>query len=502
MKTLSVSTQIPASRVNKLNGLILSASALALALAVAPVSAKTLGLVADNSTKTVTVFDTDTDTVLGSVALPTVGSAVGDVLVTPDQKLGFVTNFNSEIYVIDLSGPVPVLASGTNPIPISNPGEDLSLSPNGKFLLVSDGSALVPISVIDIATRTEIHTFATGSDSNSLDVCSDGSVLATSFNSGNVRRLTLDGAGVLTDTGEVLAVDSPMNVYCAPGAKSGVVVNFSNNTVQSFAIPGLTPVDTRTLSGGNGISGVVDPAGDRVCVRSNGEGGVVDAFSFNKDTATLGATPLFSIYIDNTPQNFFGMDQMALANGKLYIPEFNALNVYNAGTGGLLTSITDPNIVAPTGVAVTAVGICDGNPPEGAIVGTDRRDILTGTPGDDIIFGLGGSDIIRGMGGNDIICGGPGTDYLAGGSGNDQIFGGDGSDILGGGSGDDMLSGGKGSDTLNGGSGKDTLNGGDDMDVLLGVDFVNGNDTLDGGDEGKNYCYADVGDAQTNCNPW
>ena len=48
------------------------------------------------------------------------------------------------------------------------------------------------------------------------------------------------------------------------------------------------------------------------------------------------------------------MDQIGMhPNGKkLYVPEFNALNVYDPVTLNPLTSITDPNIVRPTGVCI------------------------------------------------------------------------------------------------------------------------------------------------------
>lgn len=61
-------------------------------------------MVADDSTASVTVFDTDTDTVVGAVSGIS-GSAVGDVAITADQTLGFVTNFNNQVYVIDLTAP-------------------------------------------------------------------------------------------------------------------------------------------------------------------------------------------------------------------------------------------------------------------------------------------------------------------------------------------------------------------------------------------------------------
>lgn len=499
------------SSAKKLRAQIMSSllSILTLTLLAAPAFALTPGMVADNGSSSVTVFDADTNAVLGTVPIPA-GEATGDVLITPDRRLGFVTNFDSKVFVIDLTTTPPSLAGGTNPIPISNFGEDLALSPDGKFLLVCDGSAVQPISVIDIAARVEIGIFDTGSDNNSIDVCSDGSVLVTSA-SGGVRRLTINGSGVLTDTGETLAVSGPQNVYCAPGARSGLVISYWDNLVQSFMIPGLAAVDARALSGTEGgISGALNQAGDRVYIRSNGggggeikvatiqAGGFVDAFSYNSATGALGASPLLSIPI--APANtFYGMDQMALSGNRLYVSQPEALNVYDAGTGNLLASITDVNIVSPSGVTFQAAGdICAGAPPANAIVGTLRSDRIVGTEGDDIIFGLGGSDVIIGLGGNDTICGGAGQDILFGGAGDDRISGGPGDDFLSGDGGDDTLRGGGGNDILVGSAGHDLLMGEAGNDYLNAMDGVSKNDEMNGG-IGTDKCHGDAGDGRRSC---
>jgi len=349
-------------------GTILNGAIITLALYAPSVTARTLGLVADDATRSVTVFDADTDTVLGSVFISDAGFGMGDVLITPDQTRGFVTNFNSEVFVIDLTASPPRLAEGPNPIPVSNDGEDLAISPDGKFLLVSDGGAGDPISVVEIASQTEIHTLPVGFDTTSVEVCSGGSVLATSVVDQAVRRLTLSDTGVLTDTGEVLSFDDgPNNVLCAPDGLSGlVIIRDYPSGIHSFKVPGLQAADTRPLSGTAGISGLINAAGDRVYVRNNGdfvndEGfvevfGAVDVFGYNVATAVLSDTPLFSIPITYGAQ-YYGMDQMAVHpnKAKLYVSEPNALNVYDANTGTLLTSITDPNIVDPTGVTVAAV---------------------------------------------------------------------------------------------------------------------------------------------------
>ncbi len=291
-----------------------------------PVAAATRGMVADNATGGVTVFDADTGAVFGTVFIPVTGN-IGDCSITADQTRGFVTDFAFQVWVIDLTTTPPSLAPGPNPIPISNPGEDTSITPDKKFLAVCDGvSSSTLVSVIDIATRTEIATFDLGTDCNSVDVCRDGSVLVTSFMTGNVRRLAIDAFGTLTDTGEVLSGGGtfPNNVLCAPGGTSGVVITREVPHLRSFTIPGLTLISDRPLTGDFGISGQVNPAGNRIFARSNfgPAGGFVDVFDYNAATAVVGAAPLFSIPIAGTP-TFFGMEQMALnPNGaRLYVSQ-------------------------------------------------------------------------------------------------------------------------------------------------------------------------------------
>jgi len=227
-----------------------------------------LGMVVDNATGKGTVFNADTNTVLGTVSgLGGLAPVSGDCTITADGRQAFFTHFNSSVTVADLTTTPPSLAGGDNPIGISNPGEDTALSPDQRFLLVCGGNQPAAISVIDVATQVQVSSFSLGTDCNSIDVCSNSSVLVTSFTANRVRRLALSKSGILTDTGESLtSAGGPMNVYCAPSAASGVVVQLVSRSVLSFKIPGLTAVSNRNI-GSNGLSGAINHAGSRVYVR-------------------------------------------------------------------------------------------------------------------------------------------------------------------------------------------------------------------------------------------
>jgi hypothetical protein len=229
---------------------------------------------------------------------------------------------------------------------------------------------------IDIDTRSEIDTLLLpGScDCNSVDVCSDGSVLAASLDCNRVYRLTIDAAGNLSYTGESLDVgglgkDVPNNVVCGPGGKSGfTALAWNSPEVLSFGIPGLGPVDDRTLSGACGESGLVNPSGTVAYVRSVESGeysGFVDAWSYDPATGSLGLSPLLSFPIsDDLPGDvYLGIKVMAIhPNGaKLYVTEPGKLNVYDSGTGALLKSITDASIPHPAGVCIAPPSFSTGS---------------------------------------------------------------------------------------------------------------------------------------------
>jgi hypothetical protein len=275
----------------------------------------------------------------------------------------------------------------------------------------------------------------------------------------------------LTDTGEVLSVNSPWNVHCAPSAQSGVVITLDGE-VKSFSVPGLRLVENRPVSGVGVLTGAISE--DRMVVlTSDVTGGLVDVFRFTQATGALSAKPLLTIPVTTVNAYISGVDQIALhPNGKkLYVAERGAanelcavdkpcaVNVYDLRTGAFIASITDPAIVQPLSITVVEADPCAGPPPRGSIKGNNRSNILNGTRGNDKIFGFGGNDKINGKGGNDLICGGSGHDQIKGGSGNDTIVAGSGNDRVNGNAGNDKIKGGSGYDRINGGSGRDRCTG-------------------------------------------
>jgi hypothetical protein len=159
-----------------------------------------VGMVANHGSGSVTVFDLNTDTVVGSVAIG--GGNILDCSIDAQAGLGYVGDFATHIFAIDLS--TPALAGGTNPIVTSISTEDTTITTDRRFLLTCDGSIFQPVSVIDLTTRTEVSAFPLISPCTGVEACSDGSILTGEHEGSGVRRLTIDPGGGLTDTGDLL----------------------------------------------------------------------------------------------------------------------------------------------------------------------------------------------------------------------------------------------------------------------------------------------------------
>jgi len=318
-------------------------------------AAAQIGMVA-SAPGEVVIFDAATDTYLGAVHLPvdhTSSPVSGDCTISADQSLGFVTDLDGHIWVIDLK--TRTLADGINPIEITSSGEDTSLTPDGKYLVVAGTGGFAQVSVIDIESRTEVETlYISGAGSiRSVEVCDDSSVLFSGYTHANVYRFLIDEFGHLTDTGEILVLPNRIsNVMCAPGSSTGLAVTRGGGGfLHSFSIPGLQLRDTVNLTGVLGLSGQVSNDGSLVYVRTNPD---VNLFGYDPQTGDLSDDPIWIIFADDK-EAYFGMEQLALHPylPKLYVSQVATLEVHDALTSASLDSI--PGLPELTGVCIGAV---------------------------------------------------------------------------------------------------------------------------------------------------
>lgn len=317
-------------------------------------SARAIGMTADPASNSAVVFDANTDSVLGVVPLGE-GNPLcyGDCVITSDLSRGYLVTGFGEVWVVDLTTSQPRLDTGLNPFGITNNGLDIAITADDRFLVVCHGNEPSQLIVADLASRTVVDTFGP-SNWVAVDVDQDGTVLVTSETGNRARRLTLDAAGQLTDTGEVFREDNPLNLSFVPGGAIGLLVGYSPGRVRSFTVQGMVPIETLTLPGTElTVNALADPGPGRVYVRKNNS---LLAFPFDAATGDFGTTPLWSV-----PLGFalacYGAEQLALHpdGTKLYTNVPGGVLVVDPGSGALITTITDPALPGPRGLGVRSL---------------------------------------------------------------------------------------------------------------------------------------------------
>ncbi len=311
------------------------------------------------------IFDADNDSSIATVSGVPNGNFYRNVAVNTAQTLAFLTGVNSKMWVIDLN--TQSLAADTPFIPISNPGLETSLSFNGRFLVTCGGlkyAGTTPVSVIDTGLRTEIGTFVVTDQCSGLRVCRDGSVLIVEQNANTIRRLKLDGAGNLSDTGESLTTDTPSNqnsphapveVGCGfdtgSGDTSGVAIE-QDGTMISFTIPGLTKVDSISpaqTSYNYTDSLAVSPDGSLAFGLTDQ---AINEFTFSPVTAHLTLTTQVPFGFQTYSNPYIGsVDYLVFhPNGQqVYVSQYDGVHAY--GLTGPFLPVTIP-ANSPTGISL------------------------------------------------------------------------------------------------------------------------------------------------------
>lgn len=251
-------------------------------------------IVACSRDKSIYIIDATADTAQGPFLRPLgPGDSLLDVVVTPDGGTALVSNFDgNRIYFIDLTAPTPsVLGS----VVTTFSAEDIALSPDGRWALVTDGGARPRVASIDVFNRKLVKTL-TVTGAQAVAIAADGeTVLVADTDSNRVHLLHLNPEdGELTYAGQNRRTGVvPINVAISHDGRTALVANFWDDTVTVLRIDGPGDVvkigELRGLPGGQqsiafGPDGSkayvvsIDPDPDQLSVLNvNGPGDVTDS---------------------------------------------------------------------------------------------------------------------------------------------------------------------------------------------------------------------------------
>ncbi|HPH97925.1 MAG TPA: hypothetical protein PKW33_17065 [Anaerolineaceae bacterium] len=224
-------------------------------------------LMLDNAENGLYTINTNTDEVFGPFLENKLGSEGGglfDVTVTPDGKTAILSNFgDSNLFFVDISNPYDLTYIASLPVRFTTVdyfgkvstrtmfAEDITMTADGKYALVTDGGFSPYIYVVDV----ENHSFANVFQSDhfnfqATDTAPDGTVIGVDYFGASITASVIDSDGSISETtpyqlfmtsdGRTSKVK--WNNYYAPGRSVNAYVAPDGKTV---LVPELTSLEER-----------------------------------------------------------------------------------------------------------------------------------------------------------------------------------------------------------------------------------------------------------------
>ncbi|HEX7285305.1 MAG TPA: Ig-like domain-containing protein [Candidatus Angelobacter sp.] len=280
------------------------------------------------------------------------GSDVIDVAVSPDGTTAAVSSFSaSRVTFIDLRQQPPVVTGF-----VSTPmlAEGVAFSPDGRFVVVTDGGGSATVASIDVQGLRIASTITLPLTSQGVVVTVGNKVLTNAFDNASVNTLNISSTGVLTSTGAVSAGGSgPINVAASPNGQLVLVANWSSGNVGILTIA----QDGTVTQQGSVLAGFSQP--QTISFLPNGTGAFV--LSCNAQIARVGVDTLGNVTDTGLrlPVAFvpcyFGVHQMASLPSSLQVAVHtpSGVSIIDVNTNTITNSITLPgNDSSVGGIAV------------------------------------------------------------------------------------------------------------------------------------------------------
>jgi hypothetical protein len=311
-------------------------------------------LVANMISSNFSIVNTADDVVYGPFLEDQLGTNGGgrfDIAVTPDGRTALISNFgDSTVFFVNVADPIhPSLITSVT-VPML--AEDIDISPDGKYALVTDGGFSPMVASIDIASATLVYTADLGvHQALAVVIAPDGTVIVADYFNNAVHTLLLDEMGVIsyahtytytypgyaiTDTH---GLPSPVNVGLAPDGQTIIVCDATTSTIGVYQIvaPGVLTftgmvtglqgafqADDYTYMGVQSVA--FNAAGDKAYAVVNNY--VYSGTRYQDRLAILNIDRPGQVSLEAggvvtiphiTLSQFFGVDTVAVAGNKVYL---------------------------------------------------------------------------------------------------------------------------------------------------------------------------------------
>lgn len=177
-----------------------------------------------------------------------IGSDVIDVAVSPDGTTAVVSSFIAQrVTFVDLTSQPPAV-TGSVSVPLL--AEAVAFTPDGKFVVVTDGGGSTNVVSINVATKTVSSTLALPVAAEGVAVTINNQVLVVAFDQSLIRILNISPSGVLTDAGSVSPGANPINVAASPNGQLALTANQGSSNLGILRLSGGSFISAGTVLNG------------------------------------------------------------------------------------------------------------------------------------------------------------------------------------------------------------------------------------------------------------
>ncbi|MCU0290073.1 MAG: hypothetical protein MUF15_27270 [Acidobacteria bacterium] len=204
-----------------------------------------IGVFANSNTNSIQFINPATQGVSDSLLKGHLGNYSGtllDVVITSDGKTAIVSNFgDATLFFINISGGfdvTPPLLTNRDSRRIPIFAEDMAITPDDNYVLITDGGFTPTIVVVEIKTRKVLSSKNFNAYSNAIAISPDGrTVLTADYFLGKINLFNLNRDGTLTYVKSQNVLPArPVNVSISPDGKTAIGVSATSHYAPVFAL--------------------------------------------------------------------------------------------------------------------------------------------------------------------------------------------------------------------------------------------------------------------------
>ncbi len=279
------------------------------------------------------------------------GGGLFDVVFTPNGKKAIISNFgDSRIFIVDISGGFSAQPEILGYVDIPFFAEDMDVTPDGKYVLITDGGFTSKVAVVDIGNYELVFNYnLNGNQAQAVAISPDGKIVVfADYWNQAIHSYLLGEDGTLKFAQSIQMMGRPVNVVISPDGRTVIAVDSARYDCPVFKLNpdgGLAEKSIVTLSSKSGQSCVFSKDGTKAYYLSSSVtyGPRINIINISgPGIATSGG--FIQMSIPRGTSQLFGVDTIAID------PSGNYLYVSNPTLSGGVVEVTVIDLTTNTEV--------------------------------------------------------------------------------------------------------------------------------------------------------